>query len=152
MSITDRFPFDGLDSEQSLPRLFYVVVLIPMLLGASHHVDHIIRGNHVGWPISPEVNPFTYSLGVYPLFAVGLYLTVRGRAGARFWTAFFVFSAAMLSYFHISPWAIEPPHHVIGPYASPLAGYVAFLVLLALIASVTIGAGWAALVWRRKHA
>lgn len=151
MAIIDRLPFDGSETNTGLPRAFYVVVLIPTLLGAGHHVDHVVRGNHVGWPLTPEVNPFTYSLGIYPLLALGVFLTVAGHAGARYWTGFFLFSAAMLSYFHISPWAIEPPHHVIEPYATPVAGYVAFLVLLALIASVVVGAGYAAFLWRRAN-
>jgi hypothetical protein len=55
----------------------------------------------------------------------------------------------MLAYFHVSPWAVEPPQDVVEPYANPLLGYLAFAVLLALIASVLLGAGYAAVLWRR---
>jgi hypothetical protein len=136
-------------NENRLEPWIYVFALIPTLLGLAHHVDHIIRGNHVGWPVTPHVNPFTYSLAIYPLLAVGLYLTITDRAGARFWTGFFALSAAILAYFHISPWAIEPPQDVIWPYANPVFGYLAFAIVLALIASVVVGTAYAAVLWRR---
>jgi len=127
-----------------------LLVSVSTLLGLAHHVDHVIRGNHVGWPVTAQVNPFTYSLVVYPLIAVGVYLTVTGRASNRYWAVFFAFSTGMLAFFHLSPWAIEPPGDVILPYASPAVGYAAFGVLLALVASVTAGSLYAALVSLRE--
>jgi hypothetical protein len=53
----------------------------------------------------------------------------------------------MLAYFHISPWAIEPPRDVMVPYTNPLAGYLAFGIVLALIASVVVGSLYAAALW-----
>ena len=58
----------------------------------------------------------------------------------------------MLAYFHVSPWAVDPPQDVIWPYANPVVGYFAFAVLLALIASVVVGSVYAASVWRRGGA
>lgn len=135
-----------------LTPLFPVIVAVPTLLGVAHHVDHLVRGNHVGWPITPEVNPFTYSLVIYPALAVGLCLTATDRAGSRFWTGFFLFSAGMLAFFHISPWAVEPPGDVILPYADPMVGYLAFAVLLALIGSVCLGGIYTGLLWYRGDA
>ncbi len=108
----------------------------------------MIRGNHVGWPITPEVTPFTYSLVIYPLVAVGLLLSVTGRAGARYWTVVMTLGTGMLVFFHVSPWAVEPPADVILPYANPLFGYAAFVVLLLLIAVVAVGAGYSYRLWR----
>lgn len=147
MSVVEKLP--DVPTDTQLKPAIYLFVLIPTLLGAAHHIDHIIRGNHVGWPVSPHVNPFTYSLAIYPLLAIGIVLTVAGYAGYRYWTGFFALSAAVLAYFHISPWAIEPPQDVIWPYANPVAGYLAFAVLLALIASVVVGSMYAAVLWRR---
>jgi len=138
-------------TDDSTKQVLYLLAAVPTVLGAAHHVDHIIRGNHVGWPLTPEINPFTYSLAIYPLVAIGLYLTATDRAGYRFWSAFLAFSAAMLAYFHVSPWAVEPPRDVILPYADPAVGYVAFAVLLALIASVALGSVYAAVRWRRSR-
>jgi hypothetical protein len=149
MSIRDYYPTDGLSRDTSLPPLFFVFVLVPTLLGAGHHIDHIIRGNHVGWPITSEVNQFTYSLSIYPLVALSLYLTVTDRVDARYWAGFLALSGTMLAYFHISPWAVEPPEDVMVPYADPAAGYLAFGVLLGLIASVVLGSAWAAVLYRR---
>ncbi|MGA7622005.1 MAG: hypothetical protein WB630_02945 [Candidatus Acidiferrales bacterium] len=35
------------------------------VLGICHHIDHVLRYDHSGWPFRPEVTPFTYS-GVKP--------------------------------------------------------------------------------------
>ena len=48
-------------------------------IGLLHHLDHILRYDHSGWPFRPEVNPFTFSLLVYPIILVIL------RARARPW-------------------------------------------------------------------
>lgn len=130
-----------------LTRTFFLFALVPTVLSAAHHLDHVLRGNHVGWPLTPEVNAFTYSLSVYPLLALGAYLTATDRAGARYWIAFFAASTAALAYIHVSPWAIEPPSDVIAPYADPAVGYLAFAVLLALVGSVAVGTGYAAALW-----
>jgi hypothetical protein len=88
-------------------------------------------------------------LAIYPLIAVGLLLSVTGRAGARYWTVVMTLGAGMLVVFHVSPWAVEPPTDVILPYSNPVFGYVAFAVLLALIGVVSLGAVYSARVWRR---
>ena len=63
----------------------------------------------------------------------------------------FTLSAFMLAYFHISPWAVEPPQDVILPYASPAVGYLAFVILLALIAAASLSAVYAILLVYRKR-
>jgi len=152
MAITDGFPDELLTIDDSLTKVFLAFTAVPTALGAAHHVDHVIRGNHVGWPITPEVNPFTYSLAIYPLLAIGLYLTLTRRVGAGFWVGFFAFSTGMLAYFHVSPWAVEPPRDVILPYADPLLGYLAFGILLALIVSVAFGSVYGTVLWYRHKA
>ena len=147
MDVESLLPVELPTDDTSLTPLFYLFVLIPTVLGAAHHIDHIVRGNHVGWPLTPHVNPFTYSLAIYPLLAISLYLTLTRRVDARYWAAFFAFSAGMLAYFHISPWAVEPPHDVMVPYSSSLVGYAAFAIVLALIASVVVGSVYAAVLW-----
>lgn len=125
---------------------------VATLLGIGHHIDHVIRGNHVGWPITPAVNPFTYSLVIYPLIVLGFVLSVTGRGSARYWSVVMTVGGGMLVFFHLSPWAVEPPGDVILPYANPVFGYVAFAVLLGLIALVFVGAGYSVLLWRRETA
>jgi len=72
MELTDRLPVELPTTDTDLTPLFYLFVVLPTVLGAPHHIDHVIRGNHVGWPLTPHVNPFTYSLALYPLLAVSL--------------------------------------------------------------------------------
>jgi hypothetical protein len=150
MDVEDTLPVALSTSDTTLTRTFYLFVLVPTLLGAAHHVDHIIRGNHVGWPITPEINAFTYSLAIYPLLAISLYLTLTRRVEARYWAGFFAFSAGMLAYFHVSPWAVEPPRDVMLPYDNLLVGYLAFGIVLALIASVLVGSAYGAVLWHRN--
>lgn len=149
MRVEDRLPVELPTNDTTLTRAFYLFVIVPTVLGAAHHIDHIIRGNHVGWPVTPHVNEFTYSLAIYPLLAISLYLTLTRRVAARYWAGFFAFSAGMLAYFHISPWAVEPPQDVMVPYANPIFGYIAFAIVLALIASVVLGSLYGVVLWHR---
>ena len=97
-----------------------------------------------------QVNPFTYSLVIYPLVAVGFVLSRSDRAGAGYWSVVMTFGALMLVFFHLSPWAVEPPTDVVGPYANPLWGYVAFAVLTALVVVATAGAAYSVRLWIRR--
>jgi hypothetical protein len=128
----------------------YALFALATLLGLAHHADHVIRGNHVGWPVTPEVNPFTYSLVIYPLVVLGFTLSLTGRAGARYWSVVMTLGTGMLVFFHLSPWAVEPPGDVVLPYANPLFGYVAFAVLLALILVVAAGALHSVRLWAEE--
>ncbi len=151
MRFEDRLPIDVPTTEHTTSRVLYLLLAVTTTLGAAHHIDHIIRGNHVGWPITHHVNPFTYSLAIYPIVALGLYLTLTDRAGDGYWAGVFTLSAFMLAYFHISPWAVEPPQDVILPYASPAVGYLAFVILLALIAAASLSAVYATVLVYRKR-
>ena len=134
----------------TLPPRAYLVFAVATVLGLAHHIDHIIRGNHIGWPITPDVNPFTYSLVIYPLVVVGFTFSLTGRAGARYWTIVMALGTGMLVFFHLSPWAVEPPTDVILPYSNPLVGYVAFAILLGLIGVVGLGALYSLRLWHRE--
>ncbi len=79
MDVEDTLPVELPTTDTTLTRTFSLFVLVPTLLGVAHHVDHIVRSNHVGWPITPEMNAFTYSLAIYPLLAISLYLTLTRR-------------------------------------------------------------------------
>jgi len=46
------------------------LILLSAGLGVLHHVDHVLRYDHSGWPFRGIVTPFTYSLLVYPLIAL----------------------------------------------------------------------------------
>lgn len=48
------------------------LAVLTAAIGILHHVDHVLRYDHSGWPFTPEVNTFTYSLVVYPVIAIVL--------------------------------------------------------------------------------
>jgi hypothetical protein len=133
-------------------RLFRLVI-ITAALTLGHHVDHIIRGNHVGWPFSPTVTPFTFSLAVYPAVIVGLHLSLRGRVGPGYWAVLWGAMTLLAASVHL-PLSenSETAGDIIGPYASPLAGWLAFLWLLALVVAAMLTSVEATRLWvRRRH-
>lgn len=44
------------------------LLLLAVSLALIHHVDHVLRVDHSGWPFLAEVTPFTFSLVIYPIF------------------------------------------------------------------------------------
>ena len=59
MAIEDEIPGELPTTEAALTPLLSLLVVAATLLGAAHHIDHVVRGNHVGWPLTAHVNPFT---------------------------------------------------------------------------------------------
>ena len=135
-------------SDESVDRRLLALVGLAMAVGGLHHLDHVIRGNHVGWPVVPEVTTFTFSLAFYPLVALGLVLTLAGRVDVRYWLAVSAGGLLTVSLVHFGPWAIEPPHHVTGPHESALASTLALTVVGALIGTLLVATGYAAFRWR----
>ena len=129
------------------PVLLWLTALA-VVLAIGHHVDHAVRGNHVGWPLSAEVNAFTFSLGIYPAIAIGLSLYLAGRVGPGFWAFLSGGGAAFLAFIHFGPQAIEPPGDIIGPHASPVVGWLAFAWLLALVGVLLVSFAYELRRWR----
>jgi hypothetical protein len=65
-------------------RILYQLTWLAAAMSLGHHLDHLIRGNAVGWPLTDQVNAFTASLVVYPIIATGLLLYHAGRVGPDF--------------------------------------------------------------------
>ena len=74
-------PMEGLDGHD---KVLYRLTWLALALSLGHHLDHLIRGNAVGWPVTDQVNAFTASLIVYPIIATGLVLYRAGRVGPGF--------------------------------------------------------------------
>jgi hypothetical protein len=90
-------------------RILYGLIFLAMFLSLGHHIDHIIRGNNVGWPLTAEVNAFTYSLGIYPLILLGLCLYASGRVGPGYWAILTGSGALFVAAIHVGPnWPIQP--------------------------------------------
>ena len=128
-----------------------LLIYLAAVLSLGHHVDHVIRGNHVGWPLTEQATPFTYSLGVYPLIALGLYLSFRRSSGSGYWLVLSGAGAVFLAAVHLGPTAIEPPEDIIDQYSSPLPGWLAFGWLLALIAVLVLLFVYETRQWRRDR-
>jgi hypothetical protein len=53
-------------------RILYRLTWLALAMSLGHHLDHLVRGNAVSWPLTGQVNAFTFSLGVYPVIATRL--------------------------------------------------------------------------------
>jgi hypothetical protein len=118
------------------------LAVITTILAVVHHIDHILRVDHSGWPFRSEVTPFTFSLLVYVLIAVVFF--------ARRWPSVRIASAAVLALFptvaHIfletpgdqyDTWATRPEINWLG-VSSPLLGIVAVVVTILLSVSAAL--------------
>ena len=103
-------------------RTLYGLIYLATFLYLGYHVDHLIRGNHVGWPLTEHVTPITYSLGVYPLIFLGLYLYTSGRVGEGYWAVLSESGALFVTTIHFGPVAVEPPAEIINLYDSRIVG------------------------------
>jgi hypothetical protein len=94
-----------------------------LLLAASvallHHVDHVLRVDHSGWPFTPEVSPFTFSLIIYPIFLSVFFFRSRRWyrvTGAAVLFLFSVFAHAFLEtpmdQYHTWAYGSDFPGHV----------------------------------------
>lgn len=117
-------------------RQVLVGVIVAIVLGVVHHADHIIRGNHMGWPLISQVTPFTFSLLLYPIALIDLYLIFRGRAGAGSLAFVAALGLILVGSTHLGPSAVEPIQDVYGPYQNPVLGAVAVTILLGLMLSL----------------
>ena len=108
-----------------------------------HHLDHVVRGNHSGWPFEPAVTPFTFSLLIYALLVPGLYLTAKGRLIAGYWLFTAVLGLTLLIWVHFVPTRDyeAPIRDIYRVYGSPVVGFLAVADLILLIASVVALAG-----------
>jgi hypothetical protein len=118
-----------------------------------HHVDHVVRGNHSGWPFEEVVTPFTFSLLIYALLLPGLYMTWRGRLIAGYWLFTAVVLIALVISVHFVGEDREAPiRDIYAVYENPVVGFLALTDLTVLIASLVVLAGLAirALLTRRR--
>lgn len=113
----------------------YRLIAAAVALSLAHHLDHVLRGA-TGWPLAGEVNPFTYSLFIYPAIAIGLVLSLRGRVGPRFWSMLSGGGALFVGAVHLGPVAGDAVAAIPGAYGSPLAGGIAVAGLAALVVAL----------------
>jgi hypothetical protein len=118
-------------------RLVTATVVLATGLGLLHHVDHAVRGD-AGWPVSGDVNAFTYSLLMYPVVAFELYLAAQGRRLHAYRMTVAVVGFTLVAAVHFGPVAADPLDHVYASYGSPVAGGAAVAAAVALLASLIL--------------
>ncbi len=125
-----------------LRRWLLVAAASVTIFGFFHHVDHVVRGNHSGWPFEEAVTPFTFSLLIYALLLPGLYLTAKGRLMAGYWLFTTAVLLALVTSVHFVGEDREAPiRDIYAVYDSPVWGFLALVDLTALIASLVVLAG-----------
>ena len=132
--------------QQMLYRLTWLAVAMSL----GHHLDHVVRGNAVGWPLTEEVNAFTISLVVYPVIATGLLLYRAGRVGPGFWALVSGGGAVFVGAVHLGPAAAEPPELILGGYRPPVLGWLAFAWLVAFVAVLAVTSVYETRLWARQ--
>src|SRR5829696_808359 len=110
------------------------------VFGVLHHTDHVIRGNHSGWPFQEAVTPFTFSLLIYALILPGLYLTAGGRMITRYHLFVALVGLALVFAVHFLGEGREAPiQNIYVVYGSPAAGLLALGVLAVVGFGVVVG-------------
>jgi len=131
----------GAQPKQAKLRIWLLVLAgCTTVFGFMHHVDHVLRGNHSGWPFEQAITPFTFSLLIYALLLPGLYLTARGRLIAGYWLFTSVVGLALVVWVHFIPRGDyeAPIEDIYAVYGSPLAGLIAVVVLAGLVISLAM--------------
>jgi hypothetical protein len=128
-------------------RILYRLTWLAAALSLGHHLDHLIRGNAVGWPVTDQVNAFTISLIVYPIIATGLLLYHAGRVGPGFWALVSGGGTAFVSAVHFGPAAVEPPELILDHYDQPILGWLAFAWLVVFLTVLAITSIYETRLW-----
>jgi hypothetical protein len=108
------------------------------VFGVLHHVDHVVRGNHSGWPFVEEVTPFTFSLLVYALLLPGIFMNLRGRVAAGWWLFTAAVALALITFVHFlgGEEREAPIRDIYAVYGNPVWGVLALVVLYGLVISL----------------
>ncbi len=127
------------------------LAVVTTAFAAVHHVDHVLRVDHSGWPFRQEVTPFTYSLLVYVVIAAVL--------AARHWPRTRLVLAGLLALFptaaHVfletpmdqyRTWTERPDVNLVAA-ASPALGAAAVLITVAL----SVFAAWTFVAFARSR-
>jgi hypothetical protein len=131
--------------------ILYRLTYLAAALSFGHHIDHVIRHNAVGWPLTDHVNAFSMSLIIYPIIVTGLLLYRAGRVGPGFWALVSGGGAVFVSAVHFGPAAVEPPEMIHDAYDSPILGWLAFTWLVTFVAVLAITSLYETRVWWQRH-
>jgi hypothetical protein len=124
--------------RERLRRALLVLGLGVTAFGVLHHMDHVVRGNHSGWPFREAVTPFTFSLLVYALLLPGIYMNLRGRVAAGWWLFTAAVALALVTSVHFLGGEDReaPIRDIYAVYDDPVWGVMALVVLYGLLPSL----------------
>ena len=89
--------FLGLDLSRGEALLWFAI-----FWAVLHHLDHVLRADHSGWPFNPNVSPFTFSFLAYVLLLTA-FMTAR-------WPWFRVaLTAIVFVFIQVAHIFLEPP-------------------------------------------
>lgn len=127
------------DSVRSRRRIL-VLAVAATVFSVLHHADHVIRGNHSGWPFEEAVTPFTFSLLIYAFILPAIYLTVRGRSIAGYHLFVAVAGLVLIGFVHFVPVGDyeAPMDDIYAVYDSQLVGLLALVILAGLVTNVAL--------------
>ena len=161
MAARPSMPSGGIADR--LRRRTLLLAWITVAVATLHFLDHVIRGyyvidhgldpawNHSGWPFLPEFTPFTASLiGVYGVLGAGIWLTSRGRAGAGYWLTTALLLGALVVWVHFVGARAETLAVIYRSWGNPVAGALAVVDTLAVVAAVLAMAVNAVVLARRS--
>jgi len=132
-------------------KTLYRLTWLALVMSLGHHLDHLLRGNAVGWPVTEEVNAFTASLVVYPIIITGLLLYRAGRVGPGFWALVSGGGAVFVSAVHFGPGAVEPAELILDHYQPPVLGWLAFAWLVTFVTVLAITCVYETRLWARQR-
>ncbi|MBA2665053.1 MAG: hypothetical protein H0U74_22390 [Bradymonadaceae bacterium] len=89
-----------------------VLLFTTIGFGAMHHVDHVLRSNHSGFPFKAQVTPFTGSLLVYPALLIPYFLDAGPNVSLIVTSLIY----AGTQFAHI---VLEPPSDLYGTWQNP---------------------------------
>ena len=129
---------------------------VTTVMGVLHHIDHVLRFNHSGWPFTPEVTPFTYSLLIYVVIA--FVFVLRNFERTRVALAAVLFAFPTLAHIYLETprdqyhtWANAPEVNLLHTESTVLgAAAVLITVLLSVLAFATMVAFWREAAARRS--
>ena len=132
-------------------QILYRLTCLAAAMSLGHHLDHLIRHNAVGWPLTGQLNAFTISLVVYPVIAAGLLASRAGRVGPGFWALVSGGGAVFVGAVHFGPAAVEPPQLILDHYDPPILGWLAFAWLVAFVAVLAITCVYETRLWSQQR-
>jgi hypothetical protein len=125
-----------------------ILVALLIVLSLGHDVDHIFRSD-IPWPLTS--GPLlTIFFAKYGFLGLALFFYLKNKLGPRFWAIGAGTGVALGWLAHFSPFTDETPQDIYHAYATPAAGWLAVVWLVALMLVLITIAIYAEYLWARE--